>query len=249
MPVLGVIPARLGSSRLPRKPLLLLAGDPLILHVTRRIAELRVCDRLVVATDAGEIASVVERAGFEAVLTSPDHASGTERVAEVIAKASFSSFDAILNVQGDEPFVAPAAVRGALACLERGDPVGTAAGDLDAALAADPSRVKVVVDAYGRALYFSRAPIPFDRDHSGNVVYHQHVGVYAYTREALERWVQLAPVPEEQWERLEQLRPLLHGIPIGVTLFDGPAAPGIDTPADLSWAEAEFTRQMREVSP
>ena len=250
MPVLGVIPARLGSSRLPRKPLLPLAGDPLILHVTRRIAELRVCDRLVVATDAREIASVVEHAGFEAVLTSPDHASGTERVAEVIAKASFSSFDAILNVQGDEPFVAPAAVRGALACLERGDPVGTAAGDLDPTLAADPSRVKVVVDAYGRALYFSRAPIPFDRDHSGKVVYHQHVGVYAYTREALQRWVQLAPVPEEQWERLEQLRPLLHGIPIGVTLFDGPPpAPGIDTPADLSWAEAEFTRQMREVSP
>ena len=250
MPVLGVIPARLGSSRLPRKPLLPLAGDPLILHVTRRIAELRVCDRLVVATDAREIANVVEHAGFEAVLTSPDHASGTERVAEVVAKASFSSFDAILNVQGDEPFVAPAAVRGALVCLERGDPVGTAAGDLDPTLAADPSRVKVVVDAYGRALYFSRAPIPFDRDHSGKVVYHQHVGVYAYTREALQRWVQLAPVPEEQWERLEQLRPLLHGIPIGVTLFDGPPpAPGIDTPADLSWAEAEFTRQMREVSP
>jgi len=250
VPVLGVIPARLGSSRLPRKPLLPLAGDPLILHVTRRIAELRVCDRLVVATDAREIASVVEHAGFEAVLTSPDHASGTERVAEVVAKASFSSFDAILNVQGDEPFVAPAAVRGALVCLERGDPVGTAAGDLDPTLAADPSRVKVVVDAYGRALYFSRAPIPFDRDHSGKVVYHQHVGVYAYTREALQRWVQLAPVPEEQWERLEQLRPLLHGIPIGVTLFDGPPpAPGIDTPADLSWAEAEFTRQMREVSP
>ena len=206
MPVLGVIPARLGSSRLPRKPLLPLAGDPLILHVTRRIAELRVCDRLVVATDAREIANVVEHAGFEAVLTSPDHASGTERVAEVVAKASFSSFDAILNVQGDEPFVAPAAVRGALVCLERGDPVGTAAGDLDPTLAADPSRVKVVVDAYGRALYFSRAPIPFDRDHSGKVVYHQHVGVYAYTREALQRWVQLAPVPEEQWERLEQDR-------------------------------------------
>jgi 3-deoxy-manno-octulosonate cytidylyltransferase (CMP-KDO synthetase) len=249
VPVLGVIPARLGSSRLPRKPLLPLAGDPLILHVTRRLAELRVCDRLVVATDAREIANVVERAGFEAVLTSPDHASGTERVAEVVAKASFSGFDAILNVQGDEPFLAPAAVRGALACLERGDPLGTAAGDLDAALAADPSRVKVVVDANGRALYFSRAPIPFDRDQSGTVVYHQHVGVYAYTREALERWVQLAPVPAEQWERLEQLRPLLHGIPMGVTLFDGPAAPGIDTPADLKWAEAEITRHLREVSP
>ena len=249
MPVLGVIPARLGSSRLPRKPLLPLAGEPLILVVTRRVADLRVCDRLVVATDAREIASVVQDAGLEAVMTSPDHASGTERVAEVIAKPEFSQFDHVLNVQGDEPFVSPAAVRGALACLERGDPLGTAAGSLDPALAGDPSRVKVVVDAQGRALYFSRAPIPFDREGSGEVVYHQHVGVYAYTRKALERWVELPPVPEERWERLEQLRPLLHGIPIGVTLFDGPAAPGIDTPADLVWAEAEITRQLREVSP
>jgi len=249
VPVLGVIPARLGSSRLPRKPLLPLAGEPLILVVTRRVADLGICDRLVVATDAREIAAVVQDAGFEAVLTSPDHASGTERVAEVIAKSQFSRFDHILNVQGDEPFVASAALRGALACLERGDPLGTAAGSLDPALASDPSRVKVVVDRHGRALYFSRAPIPFDRDASGAVVYHQHVGVYAYTRDALARWVELSPVPEEQWERLEQLRPLLHGIPIGVTLFDGPAAPGIDTPADLVWAEAEITRQLREVGP
>ena len=249
MPVLGVIPARLGSTRLPRKPLLPLAGEPLILLVTRRVAELQICDRLVVATDSREIATVVGAGGFEAVMTSPDHTSGTERVAEVVAKPSFSDFTFILNVQGDEPFVARAAVRGALACLEGGDPLGTAAGSLDAKLVNDPSRVKVVVDARGRAVYFSRAPIPFDRDGKGDVVYHQHVGVYAYTREALEAWVRLPPVPEEQWERLEQLRPLLHGIPMGVTLFDGPAAPGIDTPADLKWAEAEITRHLREVSP
>ena len=249
MPVLGVIPARLGSTRLPRKPLLPLGGEPLILLVIRRIAELGICDRLVVATDAREIARVVEDAGFEAVLTSPDHTTGTERVAEVIGKPSFSSFNFILNVQGDEPFVAPAAVRGALACLEGGDPLGTAAGSLERGLATDPSRVKVVVDTRGRAMYFSRAPIPFDREGTGDVVYHQHVGVYAYTREGLEAWVRLPPVPEEQWERLEQLRPLLHGIPMGVSLFDGPAAPGIDTPADLKWAEGEITRQLREVSP
>ena len=210
---------------------------------------MRVCDRLVVATDAQEIASVVTDAGFEAVLTSPDHASGTARVAEVVAKTEFSNFHFILNVQGDEPFVAAPAVRGALGCLEGGDPLGTAAGSLDPALVNDPSRVKVVVDARGRAVYFSRAPIPFDRDGKGDVVYHQHVGVYAYTREALDAWVRLPPVPEEHWERLEQLRPLLHGIPMGVTVFDGPAAPGIDTPADLKWAEAEITRHLREVSP
>jgi len=226
-----------------------LAGEPLVIVVTRRIADLGICDRLVVATDAREIAAVVRDAGFEAVMTSPDHASGTERVAEVVAKAEFSNFNFILNVQGDEPFVAAAAIRGALACLEGGEPLGTAAGSLEPALVNDPNRVKVVADTRGRAVYFSRAPIPFDRDGKGDVVYHQHVGVYAYTREGLQAWVQLPPVPEEQWERLEQLRPLLHGIPMGVTLFEGPAAPGIDTPADLAWAEAEITRTLREVSP
>ena len=206
------------------------------------------CDRVVVATDAREIVATVEAAGFAAVLTSPEHQSGTERIAEVIGKKEFSGFTFIVNVQGDEPFVAPAAIRGALACLDRGEILGTAAAALDAGLAGDPNRVKVVVDARGHAVYFSRAPIPFDRDGAGEVIYHQHVGVYAYTREALECWVRLPPVPEERWERLEQLRPLLHGIPMGVTLFDGPAAPGIDTPADLAWAETEVTRHLREVS-
>ena len=207
------------------------------------------CDRLVVATDAREIAAVVERAGYEAVLTSPDHQSGTERVAEVVGSKSFSSFDVVLNVQGDEPLVAPAALQGALARVRSGDPIGTAAGDLAGALAADPNRVKVVTDPRGRAVYFSRAPIPFDRDGTSAVIYHQHVGVYAYTRDALDRWVRLAPVPEERWERLEQLRPLLHGIAIGVALFSGPAAPGVDTADDLRYAEAQLTRQLREVSP
>lgn len=249
MPLLGVIPARLGSSRLPKKPLLPLAGEPLVIWVVRRVSDLGLCDRLLVATDAREIARVVERSGFEAVMTSPDHQSGTERVAEVAARTEFAGFDLILNVQGDEPFVAPAALQGAVARLGLGDPIGTAAGTLDPALASDPARVKVVLDARGRALYFSRAPIPFDRDATGGVVYHQHVGVYGYTRDALERWVRLPPVPEERWERLEQLRPLRHGIPIGVALFPEPAAPGIDTPDDFRWAETELTRQLKEVSP
>jgi 3-deoxy-manno-octulosonate cytidylyltransferase (CMP-KDO synthetase) len=210
---------------------------------------MRVCDRVVVATDAREIVDAVKQAGFEAVLTSPEHRSGTERVAEVVAKQDFREFNFVVNVQGDEPFIDPAAIRGALACLERGEILGTAAGSLDPQLAGDPNRVKVVVDARARAVYFSRAPIPFDRDGSGEVVYHQHVGVYAYTPEALNVWVQLPPVPEERWERLEQLRPLLHGIPMGITLFDAAPAPGIDTPADLAWAEAHAARHLREVSP
>jgi 3-deoxy-manno-octulosonate cytidylyltransferase (CMP-KDO synthetase) len=249
VPVLGVIPARLGSSRLPRKPLLPLAGEPLVLWVVRRVSDARICDRLVVATDAPEIASVVERAGHEAVLTSPAHQSGTERVAEVAANKAFSGFDVVLNVQGDEPLVAPEALHGAVARVRGGDPIGTAAGDLDSSLATDPSRVKVVVDMGGRAVYFSRAPIPFDRDGAGDVRYHQHVGVYAYTPDALLHWVRLAPVPEERWERLEQLRPLLRGMPIGVALFPGPAAPGVDTADDLRAVTTQLTRQLREVSP
>ena len=226
-----------------------MAGEPLILWVVRRVAEAALCDRVVVATDAREIAAVVERAGFEAVMTSQAPQSGTERAAEVIANQSFSGFDVILNVQGDEPLVARAALSGALACVHRGEPIGTAAGTLERHLAADANRVKVVVSPAGRALYFSRAPIPFDRDGTGEVVYHQHVGVYAYTREALERWVRLAPVPEEQWERLEQLRPLLHGMPIGVALFNAPAAPGVDTADDLRLVETALARQLKEVSP
>ena len=249
MPVLCVVPARLGSSRLPRKPLLLLAGEPLILWVVRRVAEAGIADRLVVATDAREIAAVVDGAGYEAVMTSPDHATGTERVAEVVANTAFRSFDVVLNVQGDEPLVARAALQGAVTRVLGGDPIGTAAGALDPSLAHDPNRVKVVTDTRGRAVYFSRAPIPFDRDGRGEATYHQHVGVYAYTRDALERWVRLAPVPEERWERLEQLRPLLHGIPIGVALFPGPAAPGVDTADDLRHAEAQLTRHLKEVSP
>jgi 3-deoxy-manno-octulosonate cytidylyltransferase (CMP-KDO synthetase) len=247
--VFGVIPARLGSSRLPRKPLLSLAGEPLILWVVRRVAEAGVCDTLVVATDAREVAAVVERAGYAAVLTSQAPQSGTERAAEVAAKQTFSDFDIILNVQGDEPLVALDALRGALESVRRGTPIGTAAAPLDAALATDPNRVKVVVGPTGRAAYFSRAPIPFDRDGRGAVVYHQHVGVYAYTRDALEQWVRLPPVPEERWEQLEQLRPLLHGIPIGVAVGEAPAAPGVDTAADLRLVEAALATQAKEVSP
>jgi 3-deoxy-manno-octulosonate cytidylyltransferase (CMP-KDO synthetase) len=154
----------------------------------------------------------------------------------------------VLNVQGDEPLVALEALTGAVARVVGGDPIGTAAGALDPALAPDPARVKVVVDAHGHALYFSRAPIPFDRDATGDVVYRQHVGVYAYTRDALERWVRLPPVPEERWEQLEQLRPLLHGLSIGVALFAAAAAPGVDTADDLRTVAAQVTRQLKEVS-
>jgi 3-deoxy-manno-octulosonate cytidylyltransferase (CMP-KDO synthetase) len=242
MRVLGVIPARLGSTRLPNKPLQLLAGEPLITRVIQRVLEHGLTDDLVVATDSPMIAQVVERAGVRAVLTDARHPSGTDRVAEVAARPEFRGFGVVTNVQGDEPFLTREALAGALARVEAGDDVGTAAAPLDPALAGDPARVKVVTDSAGRALYFSRAPIPFRRDprEPCDDLYRQHIGIYAYTRDALARWVAAPPSPAELAERLEQLRALHLGIRIGVAALTEAALPGIDTSDDLRRAEAHW---------
>jgi 3-deoxy-manno-octulosonate cytidylyltransferase (CMP-KDO synthetase) len=239
MPVLGVIPARLGSTRLPRKPLQLLGGVPLIIRVAERVRDIACMDVLVVATDAPEIAQVAGAAGFRVIMTSGAHQSGTERVAEVAARPEFSAFELIVNVQGDEPFVPGAALTGAISRVRGGDDVGSAAAPLDPALAADPARVKVVLDAEGRALYFSRAMIPHHRDPGPPPagLYWQHLGVYACRREALRSWVALPPTPLEEAEKLEQLRALQHGIRFGIARLDAPVLPGIDTPEDLERAE------------
>jgi 3-deoxy-manno-octulosonate cytidylyltransferase (CMP-KDO synthetase) len=248
MPTLGVIPARLASTRLPHKPLQLLGGQPLIVRVIERAAELGALDRVVVATDAEAVRDAVVAAGHEAVLTAAAHESGTDRVAEVAARRAFAGFDVIVNVQGDEPFLDAEALAGAIARVrDAGDDVGTAAAPLEAAAAADPARVKVVCDARGRALYFSRAPIPYWRDGGAppEGTYWQHVGLYAFRREALARWTALGPSALERAERLEQLRALEHGMTIGVARLAGPVAPGIDTPEDLRRAEARWTVTAR----
>jgi 3-deoxy-manno-octulosonate cytidylyltransferase (CMP-KDO synthetase) len=242
MRALGIIPARLGSTRLPNKPLQLLAGEPLITRVIERVLDHGLMTQLLVATDSARVAEVVARSSVRAVLTGESHQSGTERVAEVAARPEFSGFDVIVNIQGDEPFISREAVAGALARVEQGDDVGTAAAPLPPALASDPSRVKVVADAGGRALYFSRAVIPYRRDSndSGDGSYWQHVGIYAYTPAALKRWVSLPPCAAEQAERLEQLRALYHGLTIGVARLEAPALPGVDTADDLRRAEAHW---------
>jgi 3-deoxy-manno-octulosonate cytidylyltransferase (CMP-KDO synthetase) len=242
MPVLGVIPARLGSTRLPRKPLQPLGGVPLVIRVAERVAGLGAVDSLVVATDAVEIADAVSSAGFRAILTSETHQTGTERIAEVAARAAFSDFDLILNVQGDEPFVLREALMGALTRVRNGDDVGSAAAPMTPGDAADPARVKVICDVNGRALYFSRAAIPHVRDTADRPAarYWQHVGVYAYRRAALMRWAALAPTGLELAERLEQLRALQHGISFGIAFLTTAVSPGIDTPDDLARAEAHW---------
>jgi 3-deoxy-manno-octulosonate cytidylyltransferase (CMP-KDO synthetase) len=242
MRVLGVIPARLGSTRLPNKPLQQLAGEPLITRVVQRVLEHGLTDELVVATDSPRVAQVAEQAGVRAVLTLSSHQTGTDRVAEVAGRAEFSAFDTVVNIQGDEPFLSREALAGALARIETGDEVGTAAAPLDAELAGDPSRVKVVTDARGRALYFSRSVIPHQRDagDSSDGLYWQHLGIYSFTRAALARWITLPPSAAEQAERLEQLRALHNGMTIGVARLQQPALPGIDTADDLRRAEAHW---------
>ena len=242
MRVLGVIPARLGSTRLPNKPLQPLAGEPLITRVIERVLDHGLVAQLVVATDSERVIRVAEAAGVRGVLTSSSHATGTDRVAEVAGRVEFAGFDTIVNIQGDEPFLSREALAGALGRVEQGDDIGTAAAPLDPALAADPSRVKVVTDAGGRALYFSRAMIPHRRepDHPGPGLYWQHLGIYAFTRSALARWVTLPPCEAELAERLEQLRALHNRMTIGVARLLEPAQPGVDTAEDLRRAEAHW---------
>ena len=242
MRVLGVIPARLGSTRLPNKPLQLLAGEPLITRVIQHVVDLGLVEQLVVATDSQMIAQVVERAGVRAVLTHDGHLAGTDRVAEAAGRAEFAGFDVVANVQGDEPFLPREALAGAIDRVAQGDDIGTAVAPLPSEHAADPSRVKVVTDARGRALYFSRAAIPRRREPTDPTdgLYWQHLGLYVYTRPALERWVAAPPSPAERAEHLEQLRALHCGLTIGVARLTEPALPGVDTPDDLRRAEAHW---------
>jgi 3-deoxy-manno-octulosonate cytidylyltransferase (CMP-KDO synthetase) len=243
---LAVIPARLGASRLPRKPLRLLAGLPLVVRVWQRVQSLEIANRCIIATDSDEVADAARSHGAEVVLTSADHPSGTDRVAEVASRPEFQDFDAILNVQGDEPFVSRDAVRGAVSQVTSGRfPLGTAAAHASDAILDEPNVVKVVAADDGRAMYFSRAAIPFLRDAAEAALRStrvwQHIGVYAYARVALAHWVSLPPHPLERIERLEQLRPLAAGLAMGVALVTETPATGVDTDEDLRRANADWT--------
>jgi 3-deoxy-manno-octulosonate cytidylyltransferase (CMP-KDO synthetase) len=248
---LAVIPARLGASRLPRKPLRLIGGVPLVVRVWERVSAFGLADDVVVATDSEEIAAAVRQANGAAVLTSSSHPSGTDRVAEVAALARYAGYDVIINVQGDEPFVSESAVRGAAEVVSSGRfPLGTAAAPARADAMDRPDVVKVVAADDGRALYFSRAPIPWLRDavdapERANVA-RAHIGVYAYTRDALTTWVALPPHPLERIERLEQLRPLAAGLAIGVAPVSELPIGGVDTEDDLARANARWRELSAE---
>jgi 3-deoxy-manno-octulosonate cytidylyltransferase (CMP-KDO synthetase) len=229
MKAIGVIPARLASTRLPRKMLREIAGRPLVGIVYEAVRSSPLLAELIVATDSDEIMETCRKNGWDCRMTSSTHRSGTERVHEI---SNSVSADIYINVQGDEPLVRPEQIATLLHVMQNTEAqIGTlmtpaAKPDID-----NPNAVKVVTDLSGRALYFSRATIPFDRD-SGNPLYFKHLGIYAYRKAGLDRFVQLPESPLEKSERLEQLRFLQNGIPIyvGETPHD---SIGVDTEEDL----------------
>ena len=243
--VLAVVPARLGSSRLPRKPLYPIAGRPLVEWVWRRAVGVGAFDEVVVATDSAEVARAALGFGARVAMTREDHPSGTDRVAEVARAEEWRGFDVIANVQGDEPFLCADHVAAAVRLVRDGGwDVGTVATPIRSeAEWREPSVVKVVRGDDGGALLFTRAPVPHPRDAEpdfGGETYLRHVGLYVYRRSALLRWVALPEGALERVEKLEQLRALAAGIRIGVAV-GAPAEGGVDTPADAARAEAILT--------
>ena len=234
--VLGVIPARLASTRLPRKVLREIAGIPLVVHVYRRARLAPALGELLVATDAEEVGAACRAHGIPWMMTSPDHPSGTDRLWEV---ARCHPADVYVNIQGDEPFVTPGHVAGLVQPFVDDAAVQVTTLKILATPeeAASPNVNKVVTTARGDALYFSRNPIPYDRDGRGAVVRWKHIGLYAFRGAALETFHALPPSGLERAEKLEQLRLLEHGVPIRVVETREPTI-GVDTEEDLRAAEA-----------
>lgn len=270
--VLCILPARLGSRRLPRKPLRRVAGRPLVRWSWETAARVPVFDEVRVATDSPEVAEAVEAFGGRAVLTDPGHATGTDRVAEAAARPWASAYGVVVNFQADEPFMDPEGVEGAVRAVADGRaPVATLAEPIGSRERwRSPDVVKVVRAADGRALYFSRAPVPHrgvgppegsrgaganeaadgaaidDGGRGGGSgaappLFLRHAGLYAFRREALRRWTRLPGSRLEAAEDLEQLRALEAGMEIHVELGSG-GAPGVDTPADLERASRRIER-------
>lgn len=232
-----IIPARYGSSRLPGKPLVDICGAPMVVRVAQRASLIKGASRVVVATDDKRIAKEVEQAGFSYVMTAKSHPSGTDRIAEAVRHLELSPDQVVVNVQGDQPLLDVTAIdRMVELLITKNDFVmTTVACPLDVAAASDPNRVKVVLDEGGRALYFSRSVIPFDRDK--RVVGHEspylrHLGLYCYRVDFLQKFVNWPEGRLEAIERLEQLRVLEKGLSIGVAIVEN-APPEVDTEDDL----------------
>ncbi|MBI1892199.1 MAG: 3-deoxy-manno-octulosonate cytidylyltransferase [Burkholderiales bacterium] len=244
-----IIPARLASTRLPNKLLADLGGKPMVVRVAERAAQSG-ASQIIVATDHADIVSICEQHGVEVRMTRADHPSGTDRIAEVARTIGLPEDAVVVNVQGDEPLIDPQLIRAVADRIRAEVPMATAAHAIDTITDVfNPNVVKVVIDAAGRALYFSRAIIPWHRD--GFAVTKEvlpagyrplrHVGLYAYRNAFLQAYPQLAVSPLEQIEALEQLRVLWHGYSIAVHVTDIAPAAGVDTPEDLARVQKIFT--------
>jgi 3-deoxy-manno-octulosonate cytidylyltransferase (CMP-KDO synthetase) len=242
MPYTVLIPARLASTRLPDKPLADIAGKPMVVRVAERARESQAA-RVVVAADSASIVDACRAHGVDAVLTRGDHPSGSDRLAEASQLLGLAAHEVVVNVQGDEPLISPALIDSVAALLEQRPhaSMSTAAHAIDdLAEFLNPNVVKVVLDAAGIALYFSRAPIPWWRDGFAAGVAQlpvpaplRHIGIYGYRVGFLQQFPSLPPAPVEQCEALEQLRALWHGHRIAVHVTAEAPGPGVDTPADL----------------
>ena len=239
--IVAVIPARLESTRLPRKPLRLIAGHPMIAWVYHRARRAASLDHVLIATDSSEIVDYCRTAGIPAEMTSAAHRSGTDRIVEVMSRIAA---DIYVNIQGDEPMVTPEHIELMLGPFRESPEtqVSTLKVAITTEEARNPNNVKVVTDVAGRALYFSRALIPHDRDGSGQVQYYKHMGLYAYSAAALARFQTLPPSALEQLEKLEQLRLLENGVPIHVVETSEDTI-GVDTEEDLKKVDELFRRE------
>ncbi|MDB6016696.1 MAG: 3-deoxy-manno-octulosonate cytidylyltransferase [Pedosphaera sp.] len=241
MNILGIIPARYGSTRFPGKPLALIAGKPLIQHVVEQCQKARALSDVVVATDDTRIWEVAQNF-CRVEMTAPEHPSGTDRLAEVVQRCDC---DAAVNIQGDEPMIDPAVIDAVANALQENEMSTAATAVRELAEYDNPNVVKVVVNAAGRALYFSRRTIPYLRDAASRSIAEQlaafpflkHIGIYGYRREALLRLVTFPVSPLEQAEKLEQLRALENGIPIAVVKVNYDSI-GVDLPGDVQRVES-----------
>ncbi len=236
--MIAVIPSRYASTRFPGKPLALIRGKPMVQHVVERCLEARSFDRVLVATDDARIAEAVRSFGGEVVMTSPACASGTDRVAEVARTLGLEGESVVVNVQGDEPALHPQALWALGQAFE--DPavqMATLVRALRDEERSNPTVVKAVLDEAGRALYFSRADLPFQRDAGASIERWAHVGIYGYRATTLTRLATLAPTRLEQTESLEQLRALGHGIAI-TCVKTKHGSPAVDRPEDVPNAES-----------
>ncbi len=239
-----VIPARYASTRLPGKPLLDIVGKPMVVRVAEQAQKSR-AEQVVIATDFEKILQVASQYGYQAVMTRIDHASGTDRIAEVAEKMAWPDDAIVVNVQGDEPLIDPQLIdEVALTLAHSRDAVmATACHPIhDEAAFLNPNIVKVVLDTHGNALYFSRAPIPYPRDeaHKQHITAHRHIGIYAYRVGFLKQYANLEVTELEKTESLEQLRVLFHGYKIAVSITQNAPASGVDTQQDLDHVRRVF---------